>query len=112
MRNVGAQTQEKLGPGGPPPKGLRREGRGPESGGPKISLFFSLWGSSRGILVVFLKRWDPQNVHVWSSRAVMKFWAVRERGSEASGSGGGGVLRRGGRVQVESGGGNEKNQKI
>ena len=88
MRNVGAQTQKKWGPGGPPPEGWgpeewgpksggRRSG-GPKSGGPKgfagpnilrffshlpppiFTLFLSLWGSSRGILVVFLKRWDAQ----------------------------------------------------
>ena len=55
-------------------------------------LFFSLWGSSRGIVVVF---WipAPSNVHVWESpqtprekkKAKMgksaKFWAVRGGGS-------------------------------
>ena len=45
MRNVGAQTQKKWRPGGPPPEGWGPEGWGPEewgpeSGGPKISRFF------------------------------------------------------------------------
>ena len=34
------------------------------------SFFLSLWGSSRGILVVF-EALGPSNVHVWSSRAVV-----------------------------------------
>ena len=68
-RRVGAQTQKKWGPEGwgPEgwgPEGWEPEGWAPEGGGPKISsffpspatkfvLFFPLWASSRGILVVF-----------------------------------------------------------
>ena len=58
-----------------------RKGGGPKGGGPKISRFFflsrpifalfvSLWGSSRGFLVVF-EAPGRSNVHVWSSRAVV-----------------------------------------
>ena len=36
----------------------------------KFVLFFPLWGSSRGILVVF-EAPGRSNVHVWSSRAVV-----------------------------------------
>ena len=50
MRNVGAQTQKKWRPGGPP-----LEGWGPPLRPPIFALFLSLWGSSRGNLVVFLK---------------------------------------------------------
>ena len=57
------------------------EGWGPKGARPKISrffpspatkfvLFFPLWGSSRGILVVF-EAPGASNVHVWNSRAVM-----------------------------------------
>ena len=77
--------------GGPNPGkvGPRRVGRrvgprrvgAPKGGGPKISrfffpvppqivLFFPLWGSSRGIWVMF-EAPGRSNVHVWSSRAVM-----------------------------------------
>ena len=64
------------------PKGGAPKGGGPNGGGPKISrfffpspagkfaLFFPLWGSSRGILVVF-EAPGRSNVHVWSSRAVV-----------------------------------------
>ena len=63
-------------------KGGAPKGGGPKGGGPKFRAFFSLsrhrfavsvslWGSSRGILVVFLKRRGAQNVHVWSSRGVV-----------------------------------------
>ena len=74
MRNVGAQTQKKLGPGVPPPEGWGREG-GPKGGrgqnfalffpslAPIFALFLSLWGSSRGILVVF-EAPGPSTVHV------------------------------------------------
>ena len=79
--------------GAKPLKSGRPEGRGPEGwgperwwwgrrvGGPKgggpaffpfpppFSLFFSLWGSSRGIFVVFEA--GCSNVHVWSSLAVV-----------------------------------------
>ena len=57
------------------------EGWGPKGGRPKNSrffpspaakfvLFFPLWGSSRGFLVVF-EAPGHSNVHVWSSRAVV-----------------------------------------
>ena len=64
------------------PKGGAPMGAAPKGGGPKISRFFSLsrphfhyfslflWGSSRGILVLF-EAPGPSNVHVWSSRAVV-----------------------------------------
>ena len=69
-------------PAGPPSRGTAlspdRPSAGPPSAGPpKISLCFPLsrthfrsfslflWGSSRGILVVFLKA-EPSNVHVWA----------------------------------------------
>ena len=66
--------------GGAPKGGERKVG--PRKGGwPNISRFFpspatifalfvSLWGSSRGFLVVF-EAPGPSNVHVWSSRAVV-----------------------------------------
>ena len=63
--------------GGPNPEkvGPRRVG-GPKfrvffpSPAAKFVLFFPLWGSSRGILVVF-EAPGRSNVHVWSSRAVV-----------------------------------------
>ena len=70
-RRVGSQTQKKWGP----------EGWGPRRvGSPKFCAFLSLsrpifalfvflWGSARGILVVFEAR-EESNVHVWSSRVV------------------------------------------
>ena len=76
-RRVGAR---KVGaPKGGGSKGGGSKGGGPKGGGPKISLFFfpvppqnsffsPLWGSSRGILVVF-EAPGRSNVHVWSPRA-------------------------------------------
>ena len=86
-------------PKGGAPKGGAPKGGGPKGGGPnpekveprrveprrvgaqnfalffpspatKFVLFFPLWGSSRGILVVF-EAPGRSNVHVWSSRAVV-----------------------------------------
>ena len=77
-RRVGAQTQKKW----EGPKGGSPKGGGPKGGRPKISrfffpspatkfvLFFPLWGSSRGILVVF-EAPGRSNVHVWSSLVVV-----------------------------------------
>ena len=73
---------EEWGPEGWGPEGWGPEGWGPRKvGGPKFRaffpspaakfvLFFPLWGSSRGILVVF-EAPGRSNVHVWSSRAVV-----------------------------------------
>ena len=68
------------GPKGGGPKGGGPKGGGPKGGGPEISRFFfpsppqnsffPLWGSSRGILVVF-EAPGRSNVHVWSSRVVV-----------------------------------------
>ena len=73
------------GPLDPDKVGARRvgaqKGGGQKGGRPKISLFFPspaakfvlfflLWGSSRGILVVF-EAPGRSNVHVWSSRVVV-----------------------------------------
>ena len=91
-RRVGAQTQKKWGPKGGGPKGGAQKGGAqkggapksgaPKGGGPKISrfffpspatkfvLFFPLWGSSRGILVVF-EAPGRSNVRVWSSLVVV-----------------------------------------
>ena len=82
----GAPTQKKWEPEGRGQKwGPERwgpEGWGPEGWGAqnfalffpspaaKFVLFFPLWGSSRGILVVF-EAPGHSNVHVWSSRAVV-----------------------------------------
>ena len=69
----GGRNQKKWGPEG---VGARR-GEGPEisrffflSPAGKFVLFFPLWGSSRGILVVF-EASGRSNVHVWSSRVVL-----------------------------------------
>ena len=73
-------------------KGWGFEGWGPEGwGGPKFRaflpclaakfvLFFPLWGSSSGILVVFEES-GPSNVHVWSSRVVVCAPAARSGGA-------------------------------
>ena len=83
----GGPTQKKWGPEGWGPEGWGPEGWGPEGWGPegwgarnfalffpfpttKFGLFFPLWGSSRGILVVF-EAPGRSNVHVWSSWAVV-----------------------------------------
>ena len=89
------------------------KGGAPKGGGPKMSLFFpssspifvlflSLWGSSRGILVVF-EAPGPSNVHVWALglscetpavrwRAV-RWRAVRRKGGPAGGRSRGRVVR-------------------
>ena len=60
---------EKGGGGGS--KGGGSKGGGPEGWeAQNFALFFLLWGSSRGILVVFEVP-GRSNVHVWSSRAVV-----------------------------------------
>ena len=90
-RGVGPRPRKSYGPkdwgrkgGGPKGRALQRggsKGGGPKTGGPKFRgffpspapifvLFLSLWGSSRGILVVF-EAPGPLNVHVSSSRAVV-----------------------------------------
>ena len=70
-RRGGGPNPEKVGP-----EGLGAEGWGPKGGGPKfraffalsrhnLHSFFSLWGFSRGILVVF-EAPGRSNVHVWA----------------------------------------------
>ena len=80
----GGPNPEKSGPkgGGGGPKGGGPKGGGPKGGGPKAGAFFSLsrhkvrsflpslWGSSRGILVVF-EAPGRSNLHVWSSMVVV-----------------------------------------
>ena len=51
---------------------------------PIFALFPSLWGSSRGILVVFEEP-GASSVHVWSSRAVMSFGEPPPLGLHTSG---------------------------
>ena len=79
---VWGRTQKKWGP---------EAGWGPEGWGaqhfalfsplpPHFCSFFFLWGSSRGILVVF-EATGPSNVDVWSSRVVVR----NPRGPEAAG---------------------------
>ena len=94
VRRVGGPTQKKWGPegwgfegwGAQPRKSGGPKGGGPKCGGPncggpkggepkisrffscpaaKFVLFFPLWGSSRGILVVF-EAPGRSNVHVWA----------------------------------------------
>ena len=78
---VGAGRVEKGGEGGPKPRRSGGSKGGPKGGGPKMSrfffppaakfvLFFPLWGSYRGILVVF-EAPERSNVHVWSSLVVV-----------------------------------------
>ena len=85
-RRVGARRVGPKGWGfegwGPNPEKVGPEGWGPEGWGAqnfalffpspaaKFVLFFPLWRSSRGILVVF-EAPGRSNVHVWSSLVVM-----------------------------------------
>ena len=75
-RRVGAPTQKKWSPKGGGRKGGGSKGGGPKGGGPKFRaffpspaakfvLFFPLWGSSRGFLVVF-EAPGHSNVQVWA----------------------------------------------
>ena len=74
MENVGGQGVEGWGPEGWGPEGCEAQNFALFSlSRPHFRSFFfslSLWGSSRGILVVF-EAPGPSNVHVWSSRAVV-----------------------------------------
>ena len=114
-RRVGAQTQKKWGPEGWGPEGWGpkpRKSGGPKGGAPKggaprrvggpklcvfffpspatkFVLFFPLWGSSRGILVVF-EAPGSSNVHVWAlwlscETPAAKFWAVQGKGGPGEG---------------------------
>ena len=79
-QRCGAQTKKKLGPEGLGSEGWRPEGHSVGARrrvAQNFAFFCSLsrshvrsfslsGGSSRGILVVFLKRQDPLNVHVWA----------------------------------------------
>ena len=77
---------------------------------PQISFFSSLsWWSSRGILVVFLKRWDPQmcTERVVRRREVQRR-AVLRSPVQCRGSGAGG-LARGGCPHIQTQNGLAKN---
>ena len=83
-----SQGPNPVGPEGGAPEGGAPEGGGPKGGGPegwepeisrffffpspakKFVLFFPLWVSSRGIVVVFEASGDS-NVHVWSCLVVV-----------------------------------------
>ena len=70
-RRGGGPNPEKVGPEGGP-KGGSPKGGGRTVGAPqgKFHSFFSLWGFSRGILVVF-EAPGRLNVRVWSSLVVV-----------------------------------------